>query len=240
MKDHPMLFSAPMILALLAGNKTQTRRIVKPQPTTKPFWGCVGGKGFGFFDDLTPIRCQYGQPGDRLWVRETWQYADWTEDGYPFIGYHADGERLLVETNIPEEWSERLTGIWADLSAEENYRIENRAADRRWRPSIHMPRWASRINLEIVSVRVERLQDISEAAAIAEGLKGITKDGKLIKYGIPDADGYPGTDDIGWPWENWCASPIDAYCSLWESINGAGSWDANPWVWVIEFKVVKP
>lgn len=102
-----------------------------------------------------------------------------------------------------------------------------------------MPRWASRITLEVTGIRVERLQDISEEDAIAEGLSGITKDGKLIKYGIPDQDGLPGTDNTGWPWRDWQKDPRDAYRRLWESINGRGSWDANPWVWVVEFKRVE-
>jgi len=99
-----------------------------------------------------------------------------------------------------------------------------------------MPRWASRISLEITGIRVERLQDISEEDAIDEGLKAITKDGKLIKYGIPDRDGYPGADDFGWNWGDWDKSPVLAYKRLWQSINGKGSWDLNPFVWVIEFK----
>lgn len=105
-------------------------------------------------------------------------------------------------------------------------------------PSIFMPRWASRITLEVVGVRVERLQDITNEDAKAEGLKSITKDNITIKWGIPDADGYPGTDDIGWPWSDWNVNPIAAYKRLWESINGPGSWDSNPWVWVIEFKKI--
>lgn len=106
----------------------------------------------------------------------------------------------------------------------------------KWKPSIHMPRSASRILLEVKNVRVELLQDISEEDAIDEGLKAITKDGKLIKYGIPDRDGYPGADDFGWNWGDWDKSPVLAYKRLWQSINGKGSWDLNPFVWVIEFK----
>lgn len=109
----------------------------------------------------------------------------------------------------------------------------------RWKPSIHMPRSASRILLEITCVRVERLQDISEDDAIAEGLKAITKDGRTIKYGIPDSDGYPGNDNHGWHWCDWNVSPVVAYKRLWESINGHGSWDLNPWVWVVEFKLLE-
>ena len=168
MKERPILFSAPMVRSILEGRKTQTRRIIKPQPdfispdnvprrTTGP--------------GLHPyIPCIYGQPGDQLIVRETWRYADWTEEGEPWIEY-ADGSKMFVEfTDIPERWNERLERVWTELSKDENYSIDNRAADRRWRPSIHMPRWASRITLEVVSVRVERLNEISEAEAVAEGI----------------------------------------------------------------------
>jgi len=94
--------------------------------------------------------------------------------------------------------------------------------------------------IEITSVRLEKLQDISEEDAIAEGLKALTKDnGQTIKYGIPDADGMPGKDDFGWPWMEWNASPVLACKKLWEQINGPGAWDKNPWVWAIEFKRVE-
>lgn len=104
-----------------------------------------------------------------------------------------------------------------------------------------MPRWASRLALEVTGVRVERVQDISEADAMAEGLKGLTKDGSLVKWGIPDRDGLPGNDDDGWHWKQWESDPRKAYRALWNSINGAKpgrSWEANPWVWVVEFKRV--
>jgi hypothetical protein len=81
------------------------------------------------------------------------------------------------------------------------------------------------------------LQDISEADAKAEGLTSLTKDGHLFKYGIPEADGTPGA--AGWQWQDWCANPIDAYKKLWNSINGADAWEQNPWVWVVEFEVMK-
>lgn len=112
----------------------------------------------------------------------------------------------------------------------------DRSGSPRWRPSIHMPRWASRILLEVVSVRVERLNDISEGDAKAEGLAEISKDGKMFKFGIPDRDGLPGTDDHGWTWRDWKHSARNAFWQLWDSINGEGSWDDNPWVWVVEFK----
>lgn len=209
MKERPILFSGPMVRALLEGRKTQTRRVAKE---------------FAGRDDLDAILrrfpnqngCPYGKPGDRLVVRETWNYADWTDDGYPYIGYQADGAKLLCE-QIPTEWSERLHDIWAALSADENYAIDNRAADRWWRPSIHMPRWASRITLEITGARVEWLQEISEADAKAEGTTPsiVGSDLGHLKYRA-------------------------GYQTLWESINEPGSWNANPCVWVIEFRQVQP
>lgn len=182
MKERPILFSASMVNAILDGRKTQTRRIMKPQPTTNPFWGCAGSKGFGFFDDLKPIKGPYGKPGDRLWVRETFGIVDSLEGARSFV-YRAEG--------------------WKDPSGLF-----------KWRPSIHMPRLASRIQLEITSVRVERLKAISEVDAVAEGA----------------------------PCGSCCApqegSHKAGFAQLWESINGSGSWNANPWVWVIEFKRV--
>jgi hypothetical protein len=196
--ERPILFSGAMMRALLAGTKAQTRRVVKPV-------------------DIT-MRCPYGRPGTKLWVRETWKYADWTEDGEPWIAYAAGGDDLLCRT-FDEEWDKRLGDIWADLSNPENYNIDNRAADRRWRPSIHMPRWASRITLEITGVRVERLRDISEADAQAEGIE---RAGEYWRnYGNPMDP---------------CLRPRTSFATLWSSINGPGSWDANPWVWVVEFR----
>ncbi|MDO4705741.1 MAG: hypothetical protein Q4A98_05985 [Comamonadaceae bacterium] len=102
-----------------------------------------------------------------------------------------------------------------------------------------MPRWASRILLEVTGVRVQRLQDISEEEAIAEGLKTLSKDGgRTWKSGLPDRDGLP--DGDGWPWREWEKDPRRAYKRLWEFIHGPKSWDQNPWVWVIEFRRVEP
>lgn len=224
-KERPILMSAPMVRACLDGTKSQTRRIVK--------WRNVDAGLNLAFTGLRAMRdragawalesntrsssetrcdltvCPYGHPGDRLWVRETWQYADWTEDGYPFVQYRADNARLLLES-IPDEWAERLQDTWVDLSAPANYGIDNRAADRKWRPAIHIPRWACRLELEVTDVRVERLQAISDADSLAEGVD-------RTNTSIP---GYA----------------KERYRQLWESINGVDSWDANPWVWVVSFK----
>lgn len=199
-----------MVSAIIAGRKTQTRRVAKVNDADCKPGFITPNAGF------TPRRiaehaayCPYGQPGDRLWARETWQYADWTEDGYPWVRYRADGFKVCIDRGISEEWAERLSDIWAGLSKDENYKIDNRAADRRWRPGIHMPRWACRLVLEIAAVRVERLQEIGQDDAGAEG----------VLYELHQYD-----------------DNVHAYRALWESINGAGSWNANPWVWVVSFK----
>lgn len=232
MKERPILFSGAMVRAILAGQKTQTRRVVK----VGHLYSVENAHGASREEmrdrrnmpvqrlpngvNVTPF-CPYGQPGDRLWVRENgWQRPERTpkmlrEGADTWAPYYFDADGISVDEA-------------ADFKAWGFKR----------RPSIHMPRWACRIVLEIVGVRVERLQDISEADARAEGLKGLSKDGNLIKYGIPDRDGLPGNDDDGWQWAAWEADPRRAFRRLWESINGAESWSANPWVWVIEFKRV--
>jgi hypothetical protein len=193
MKERPILFTGAMVRALLDGSKTQTRRVVKPQPLAAEFGMCrlVDSQG-------RPIACPYGQPGDRLWVRETFALSVVDPDG----GSPQDE---------PDNWDvfyradpEQPGGGWTDAEGNEI------AAP--WKPSIHMPRWACRILLEITRVRVERLQDISYEDARAEGV------------------------DLA----VWAGIAINGYKALWESINGAGSWDANPWVWVVEFKRVTP
>lgn len=226
MKEHPILFSGPMVRALQDGSKTQTRRVVKPQPTHFNPVG-VPRRVIPTGGPSDVIRCPYGQPGDRLWVRESWQFYDWTEDGQPCARFAADNATTWP-LRIPEEQADRLNEIWAGLSAPENYSIDNHARDRRWRPSIHMPRWASRITLEITGVRVERLQDISEADARAEGVAELP--GQAAERGCWwTADPRAGASLHG-------RTPSGGFRLLWEQINGPTSWDANPWVWVVEFR----
>jgi hypothetical protein len=212
MKERPVIFNGEMVRAILEGRKTQTRRVMKVQPespgfglryiseslnnrdTGKYFWSQSDACGINK-PRSKPFVCPFGQVGDRLWVRETYQgplfnfdqmeaYLEDTSkfERPEFCEYHADGGMA------PEYFD-----------AEDNLRYG-------WKPSIHMPRWASRITLEITAVRVERLQDISEPDAIAEG----------------------GTKHFN----------IDWFGPLWASIYGVDSWNANPWVWVIEFKRV--
>lgn len=207
MRERPILFNGAMVRALIDGSKTQTRRIVKGfalellQPVNfTPEFVALPENG----------NSPYGYAGDRLWVREAFAFTDAHEPKFDgSIEYRADNKCFAVEGNslidTPHGCDPQpFTGPWS--------------------PSIHMPRWASRILLEIVSVRVERLQDISEADARAEGIT----DGGCVNCGEPE------------PCD--CANPSpdarDAYCHLWGQINGAGSWAANPFVWVIEFKRV--
>lgn len=189
MKERPILFSGPMVRALLEGRKTQTRRVVKYKNIrqTPPMGKMFSG---GFEGDSI---CPYGQPGDRLYVRETWKQAFPVTDYSYGVIYAADK--------------------WQSLGMAEYCGG--------WKPSIHMPRWASRITLEIVSVRVERVLNISEADARAEGVE-------------PEIDGWNLKGEVYAYWKG--------FAILWDSINkkrGFG-WEKNPWVWIIEFKRIQP
>lgn len=207
MKERPILFSGPMVRAILEGRKTQTRREVKfnhkpwlePLPHIEyardgnPIWLSAEPskeiRDSDYFDKGYP--CPYGKPGDRLWVRETW--------GESSLGkaiYRASTEEV-----------ERI-------AAEERW-----VSSPRWRPSIHMPRWASRITLELTDVRVERLQEISDRDAEAEGVGGMRDMRFAAALGNITSPAYRLN-----------------FIDLWESINGKGSWNLNPWVWVLEFR----
>ena len=222
MKERPILFSAPMVRAILDGRKTQTRRIVKlsnGSPTAGAFWDHAGYEpkpwingqwSFGYKGSLglqigAPIfKCPYGQPGDRLWVKETFREFDQV--------WSAESMESAVEYR-------------ADRQVRANGRVlkEHSAASGHWKPSIFMPRRLSRITIEITKVRVQRLQDISEVDAAAEGVEA-------WDFGeqMPD-----GTGSHQWEYK-------PAYRKLWDAINGAVPWKANPWVWAITFKLSTP
>ncbi|MGY2271078.1 MULTISPECIES: hypothetical protein [Pseudomonas] len=209
-KERPILFSAPMVRAILEGRKTVTRREVKKQAALdclaagfEPAFLALPGNA-----DLFP----YGKPGDRLWVRETW-YCDHFEvmrgpylkpDGLD-IGEAIDDGTLVYA-------ADGLTPYEADQPI--------------WKPSIHMPRWASRILLEITDVRVERLQDITEEQAKTEGVRLYTDHAELGDWW--HVEGI----------ETYSADPRKSFELLWSSVGG--DWEANPWVWVVEFKRVTP
>lgn len=192
MRERPILFSAPMVRAILEGRKTQTRRAATKN-VRHPDLGNLYAPGALVLEHepqhVIDRCCPYGQPGDRLWVREAW------------------GKAQIMNTKTGETRYQTV------------YRADNPDYDGfgvRWAPSIHMRREDSRILLEITAVRVERLNDISEADAVAEGV--------VIPVTI-------GMTDIN--------ANVAAYRDLWETINGPGSWAANPWVWVVEFRRVE-
>ena len=220
MRERPILFSAPMVRALLAGTKTQTRRIVKPagwNPESNEYAGLTAIKAHGdpriglqaYFwhpESATShgVRCPYGQPGDRLWVKETTLKVE----DHGWIGpVYAESEQG------------RFALDWGYGEPDDPDHIPPHAI--KCRPSLFMKRAMSRITLEVTGVRVERLHDISDADAQAEGVDM-----------QPRLAGY--TKDAGCKWEP--ANPVEVFCNLWGSINGPGSWDANPWVWVVEFR----
>ena len=223
-RERPITFSGPEVVAILDGRKTQTRRVI-----TTPIWHVdreLDDDGWPVFEDpdmpSTWLRlpCPHGAVGDRLWVREAWKYYGWTEDGEPFIQYRADDR---IEKRFPvEDWIERIDCIWASLSRPENYDIDRAARDRAWRSSIHMPRWASRILLEISEVRVQRLQEISCADAIAEGVR-------------PAANSL--TIDCDTP------DPRKEFSNIWDSVNGKRpntAWANNSFCWATTFRRLKP
>jgi hypothetical protein len=212
-----------MIRAILDGAKTQTRRLVTPSPGLQKTWltneslasvphgrmfdggwqmhhpragqvmqGPLGPVHVAYDSPFGWVKCPYGQPGDRLWVRETWDVPPGSERADEAV-YRAD---FTADQEVEAKQLARLAPGLAH----------------RWRPSIHMPRWASRITLEVTGVRVERLQDISDADVAAEGI-GVTH----------------------------ALDPQSAFQRLWNSINGArGQWASNPWAWVISFRRVSP
>lgn len=226
MNWRPILFSADMVRAILAGRKTQTRRVVKregcqcgewepqEQSATLDGYQIAGHSGRWWCDcctsDQDAVNCPYGAPGDRLWVRENLRRS---EDGL-WGRYEADGAWVVSRPPyVP------LRVSWHHPK----YRCLSARQERLRVPSIHMPRRASRLTLKVVDVRVERLQDISEADAKAEGVESM---------GSTTFRHYTRSNDF-------CSSAKSSYRTLWESINGAGSWEKNPWVWVVEFKRVE-
>lgn len=218
-KERPILMSAPMVKAILEGRKTQTRRIMKPQPpegATLP--GVIQQPAYGGANCVfkvpvnSPVlrhNCKYGARGDRLWIRETAYIAP------PNFG---DADLNNCRDN---EGRGRLVGYCASMSGDAERCAEDYGVKKS--PSIFMPRWASRITLEIKSVRVERLQEMSEADAKAEGcFPEFEIDLATFVHGAGFDAKKASTYYLG-------------YKHLWNEINGAGSWDLNPFVWVIEF-----
>ncbi|EMM7212589.1 hypothetical protein WJH64_000694 [Klebsiella pneumoniae] len=245
MKERGMIFNSEMVRAILDGRKTQTRRIMKVQPESnqlglllitdstkhsdigKYHWAESNATGNHVRSKL--FSSPFGAVGERIWVRETWAtlgneegcYVDWEDnlckgdERSAARIYRASCEQRPGDYGL---WSIPDDAYWKPHTKEHKF-------EGAWRPLIHMPRWASRILLEITDVRVERLNAISEEDARAEGII----DGGCLNCGEPEPCG--------------CANPepdaTDAFAYLWQSIYGQDNWNANPWVWVIEFKRVE-
>jgi hypothetical protein len=246
-KARPIIFSAEMVKAILEGRKTQTRRIIKPQPAmvddlSIPNVAYAGGEMVKWFGKQAPntyqkIHCPYGEVGDKLWCRETFtQYRANTPEEMAITNQAWDdfrtGKKDLISAahSIPAATGERQVLYAADFGDW----AKNVDCDIKWTSPIFMPRWASRITLEIVGVRVERVKGISPLDAIAEGIERL------------DAD-TPFRADFANQWRDYSGqeyyfnSPIDSFHSGWNKINGkkAGcDWASNPWVWVLEFRRV--
>ncbi|PJG67804.1 hypothetical protein [Acinetobacter seifertii] len=235
MKERPILFNAAMVQSILKGRKTQTRRIVKAKKgadcpdymwvdeyalkdviewreQNNRWFGCKEYRTLAFSD------CPYGQIGDRLWVRETFCYA-WNED-----------DHICDKDGNP---------VWDAKDAHIYYAASETNVEGKWIPSIHMPRHASRILLEITKIRVERLNDISEEDSIAEGVESV-----VIQDNISVEGGWTRADRDMWKgYKNkeraYRDTAKDSFTSLWQEINGSDSWTQNPWVWVVEFKDIQ-
>ncbi|HDV0468282.1 TPA: hypothetical protein RHH61_004581 [Klebsiella pneumoniae] len=220
MKERGMIFNGEMVRAILDGQKTQTRRIVKGTDGAVKFckeWDINGEEIFvvlgekdhtGMNPVLGALSCPFGAVGDRIWVREAFRVHSLA----------TDVATLAYKASERNSWTEQTHRVPVAV-------CNKPATPEKWTPSLHMPRWASRILLEITDVRVERLNAISEEDARAEGII----DGGCLNCGEPEPCG--------------CANPepdaTDAFAYLWQSIYGQESWNADPWVWVIEFKRVE-
>jgi hypothetical protein len=204
MKEKPILFNTEMVKAILEDRKTQTRRVIKQKPTA-----FYAGHYFDEYGHL--VKCPYGQVGDHLWVRETFQYGEFN---------------FSDNLNPIDAWIHYKDGTREFLPIKG--RIGSVTEPRKWRPSIFMPRWASRITLEITNIRVQRVQEISWEDAISEGIK---------------TDGEIENTIRGWyigNQEYYSLSPIITSQKLWNSLYGDKyPWDLNPWVWVLTYKRIE-
>lgn len=207
MRERPILFSGAMVRALLAGTKTQTRRVAKP--VKHPDLGNIYDAGALVLENepqhVIDRACPYGRPGDRLWVRET--FMDLRGTGVEHYDSDRRRQRYAFAANCPP-------GSYSD-EARKDYGLK-------WKPSIHMPRSACRLVLEVTRVRVERLQANNHMDAIAEGV-GLNPSAAEVTMATPAGDSLPRV----------------MFRALWEQINGVGAWEANPWVWVVEFRRIR-
>jgi len=207
-KERPIIFSGWEVRAILAGIKTQTRRLVKHVNPAYMEAHARNRENDGHWGQFCPL----GREGDRLWVRETWNFYDATEDQRSRHEGPAGTPTNDNEARLLDYWRKRIA-----YRADGEPDVVNPMP---WRPSTHMPRWASRITLEVELVRVQRVQDISYADILAEGWDARSSE--------PVTDGTAGEDARAW------------FAALWDSIHGPGAWERNDWVWAVTFRRVKP
>jgi len=254
-KSRPILFSPLMVEAILAGRKSMTRRLLDISEPDKYTYSSVLDskvKAFATFrykpSPLTfhTVEFPYGRIGDLLWVRESWRISGWDFEESTCTIEYKDGAKKVCELRdwdskiFNEEWLQSQIvnmankGILAVVDPEntttDEVFYEWTGKENSWKPSIHMPHEASRITLEITKIRVERLQDISEEDAMAEGIEPVQ--GFDSGEGVPQRQMYENYLPYGYTE----VLPIASFYSLWDCINGEGAWDLNPFVWVVEFK----
>ena len=245
MNEKPILFNSEMVRAILDGRKTQTRRVVKPQPNhlspvtphLRPngeYTWVLAETGMGSGVTTDGFKCPYGRVGDCLWVRETWsittninRLSPWPNRPHKLDDPPNKNSAVIYRADGKWQWTDEDGGM-----TDRSY----------WRPSIHMPRWASRITLEITDVRVERLQDISDGDAAREGVPpnwcGPLNGWSPEEHRYLDIKHIDLDDDIDEA--PYFLTAREAFVSLWDSFNAKRgySWGSNPWVWVYEFKVL--
>jgi hypothetical protein len=252
MKEHGILFQGPLVRALRAGTKTQTRRLVKLrefQPSDTKGYDWTWRDRRGLWQDVATARlleqhCPYGKPGDRLWVRETWSQCARSVYPCPPCWYRADYGKYDDPALEQRDHDLGCTGNQANCFA----CVAEREGKFVWRPSIFMPRWASRITLEVTEVRVQRLQDISEDDAKAEGVSPPSyaetwlciprgTGGPYEMFVEPDAEQRAELEHVKHQPARPMWSAQAEFRLLWNKINGErASWESNPWVWCVSFR----
>lgn len=220
-KERPILFSTPMVQAILEGRKTVTRRVISTQPDNECYFETRLIDGvleidYNQGDENPRVKCPYGKEKDILWVRETWRKYHHIDP----VGGISNGEVIEYAADNHEPI------IMVDGDGFQMFNKDGSEKYIPWKPSIFMPREACRIKLEIQSIRVERLHDITEEDAIMEGIE-------VIRNTIQDSPVFKNYLQDGV--EHGYGYPKNSFQSLWTKINGRESWEANPWVWVINF-----